>query len=150
MFDLLSNDPPHDSPPSLHFSHVFQSHSKWFYHKCKKCVVNSVNFSFSPSQGPVYLIWKNMHFAALVVQFWTSNAKIIIIFLPFSLLIIDTVFENYSKGQILIIQIFNFGILQQFLSFQNFPVWPITEGFSKTRQNWPFLAFLMNFCPLKM
>ena len=28
-------------------------------------------------------------------------------------------------------------------------VWPQTSGFSKTRQNWLFLAFLMHFCPLK-
>ena len=29
-------------------------------------------------------------------------------------------------------------------------VWPQASGFKKTRQNWPFLAVLMNFCPLKM
>ena len=48
----------------------------------------------------------------------------------------------------------NFGNFQQSLSYSSWPVWyhclTARFRFSKTRQNWPILAYLMNFCPLKM
>ena len=59
--------------------------------------------------------------------------------------------ENYSKCRI---WIFNFGIFHQFLSYKTDlsgnSVWPQASGFQKLAKMDHFLAFLINFCPLKM
>ena len=48
----------------------------------------------------------------------------------------------------------NFGIFHQFLATEKWPVWyyclTVSFRFSKSRQNWSFLVFVINFCPLKV
>ena len=55
----------------------------------------------------------------------------------------STLFENYSKCRIWIFQFCHFSVFGNTVLTASF-------RFSKTRQNGPFLAFLMNFCSLKM
>ena len=62
---------------------------------------------------------------------------------------IFTLLENYSKCRIWILAFFiNFWPIKTDLSGNT--VSPQASGFKKTRQNGPFSAFLINFCPLKM
>ena len=59
-----------------------------------------------------------------------------------------TLFENYSKCRIWILAFStNFCPIKDDLSGNT--VWPQASVFLKTRQNGPFSAFLINFCPLK-
>ena len=61
----------------------------------------------------------------------------------------STLFENYSKCRILILALpTNFCPIKSDLSGNT--VWPQDLGFQKLAKMDHFLAFLINFCPLKM
>ena len=60
-----------------------------------------------------------------------------------------TMLENYSKCRNLIFGIFtNFCRIESDLSSNTF--WPQGSGFQKLAEMDPFLAFLIDFCLLKM
>ena len=62
-----------------------------------------------------------------------------------------TVFENHPKCLIWVFEFWQFppifGPIKSDLSGNT--IWPKASGF-KNSPNWPFLAFLLNFCPLKL
>ena len=67
------------------------------------------------------------------------------------LLKVSTLFENYSKCRTWVFEFWHFSPSFVLLNV----TWLVTLcdrcfRFSKSRQNGPFLAFLINFCPLKM